>query len=140
MKHPLNLIKLCVGEDGPDTLEAWQRRRYGDGPIQHVTRMWPRREDELIPGGSIYWVFKGVLMARQRLLRLEERIGEDGIRRCALILDREVVRTVAVPRRPFQGWRYLAGDEAPDDLPRGRAEDSGLPPDIARELAAMGLR
>ena len=141
MKHPLNLIKLCVGEDSPDTLEAWHRKRFGDdGPTRHVTRMWPRREAELVPGGSIYWVFKGMLLARQRILRLEEQVGEDEIRRCALILDRDLVRTQPVPRRPFQGWRYLAGSDAPDDLPGNRAAEPGLPPALARELAAMGLR
>ena len=141
MKHPLNLIKLCVGEDDPATLEAWQMGRHGpDAPARHVTRMWPRREAELVPGGSLYWVFKGLLLARQRILRLEEVVGADGIRRCALILDREVVHTQPVPRRAFQGWRYLPGDEAPDDLPRAREAEPSLPAAIARELADMGLR
>lgn len=140
MRHPLNLIKLCVGEDSPATLEEWQQRRYGDQPARHVTRMWPRREAELIPGGSIYWVFKGMVLARQKLIRLEEQIGEDQIRRCALILDREVIRTRPLPRRPFQGWRYLPGEDAPEDLPQTRQTEDTLPPDIARELADMGLR
>lgn len=141
MKHPLNLIKLCVGEDDPATHEAWQLGRFGPtAPSRHITRMWPKREAELVPGGSLYWVYKGMLLARQRILRLEEAVGEDGIRRCALILDRPLVRTRPVPRRAFQGWRYLPGDEAPDDLPRAREAESALPPTIARELADMGLR
>ena len=141
MKHPLNLIKLCVGEDDPATLEAWQMGRFGpDAPARHITRMWPKREAELVSGGSIYWVFKGMLLARQRILRLEELVGEDGIRRCALILDRELVRTKPVPRRAFQGWRYLPGEEAPDDLPRAREAEPSLPSTIARDLADMGLR
>jgi len=84
-------------------------------------------------------VFKGVMLARQRLLRLDERLGQDGIRRCALVLDRDLVRVAAVPRRPFQGWRYLKGDEAPADLPADRASEDPLPPDIAAALAAVGL-
>lgn len=140
MAHPLNLIKLCVGAPDPADLEAWQAARFGDAPAEHVTRMWPRREAELLPGGSIYWVFKGLLLARQRLLRLEERIGADGITRCALILDRAVIRTESAPRRAFQGWRYLAGSDAPADLPATRVEEPSLPADIARELAEMGLR
>lgn len=139
MNAPLNLMKLCVGCDDPAELEAWQAQRYRGGPARHVTRMWPKRESELLDGGSIYWVFKGAMLARQRLLRLDERIGEDGIRRCALILDRELVRVCAVPRRPFQGWRYLAGKDAPPDLPRGRAEEDPLPPQVAAALSEVGL-
>ena len=139
MSGPLNMIKLCVGCPDPEDLAAWQAARFGDRPAEHVTRMWPAREAELLGGGSIYWVFKGVLLARQRLLTLEERRGQDGIRRCALILDREIVRVTPTPRRPFQGWRYLAGADVPGDVPRGRAAEPELPPGIARELAEMGL-
>ena len=139
MSATLNMMKLCVGAEGPEDLRRWQQQRFGDLPARHVTRMWPRREAELLDGGSIYWVFKGVMLARQRILRLEEHMGEDSIRRCALILDRELVRVAAVPRRPFQGWRYLAGCDAPPDLPASRAEEAALPPAIAAALAEMGL-
>lgn len=136
----VNLMKLCVGARSPEDLEAWQKQRYGGGPSQHVTRMWPKREAELLAGGSIYWVFKGTMLARQKLIALEERLGDDGIRRCALILDPELVRTAAVPRRPFQGWRYLYRDDAPPDLSRARSHDDSLPPALAAQLAEMGLR
>lgn len=139
MPESLHLMKLCVGAEGPEDLELWQSQRFGDGPACHVTRMWPKRDAELLDGGSIYWVFKGVMLARQRLLRLDERIGDDGIRRCALILDRDLVRVTAVPRRPFQGWRYLQGQDAPADLPHGRGGDDALPPKVAAALAEMGL-
>lgn len=134
------MIKLCVGCDSPDDLKAWQAQRWpGENP-QHVTRMWPKRSDELLDGGSIYWVFKGVILARQRLIELRERIGEDGIRRCALILDPDLVYTTASPRRPFQGWRYLPSTDAPADLPQSREAETSLPDDMARALAEMGLR
>lgn len=139
MPHPLNLMKLCVGCADPAELADWQRR-FGDGPASHVTRMWPTRQAELLGGGSIYWVFRGVMLARQQILHLEERIGPDQIRRCALILDRDIVPVAAVPRRAFQGWRYLRGEDAPADLPRGRATEAALPPKLMRELAEMGLR
>lgn len=139
MAASLNLMKLCVGAEGPDDLAFWQAQRFGDGPACHVTRMWPKREAELLDGGSIYWVFKGVMLARQRLLRLDERIGEDGIRRCALVLDRDLVRVSAVPRRPFQGWRYLATDDAPADLRAGRDREDPLPASVEAALAEMGL-
>lgn len=139
MTASLNLMKLCVGAEGIEDLAQWQQMRHGDGPATHVTRMWPKREEELLQGGSLYWVFKGVMLARQRLLRLDERIGSDGIRRCALVLDREIIRVSAVPRRPFQGWRYLAAKDAPPDLPKGREAEDPLPPAMAAALADMGL-
>ena len=142
-KH-IHLIKLSVGTDSVEDLAAWQemRRRtvHKDGLNRHVTRMWPKREAELLDGGSIYWVFKGVMQARQRILRLDEVLGEDGIRRCALILEPGLVRVAAVPRRPFQGWRYFPGSDVPPDLPQGRATEPDLPADIAQALADMGLR
>lgn len=140
MNAPLNLVKLCVGCDDPAELAAWQRHRHAGGPARHVTRMWPKRQDELLAGGSIYWVFKGVIQARQPLIDLQEIIGEDGIRRCALILAPDMIRVSPLPKRPFQGWRYLAGSDAPPDLPAGRDHEPDLPSDIARALAEMGLR
>lgn len=138
MAPQLHLMKLCVGCDGPDELMQWQRR-FGDGHAVHVTRMWPKREDELLAGGSIFWVFKGVMLARQRIVRLDEHRQDDGIRRCALILDRAMIAVTAVPRRPFQGWRYLDAADAPADMPRGREGDAALPPQMAAALAEMGL-
>ncbi|CAM3233512.1 DUF1489 domain-containing protein [Paracoccus nototheniae] len=135
----LNLMKLCVGAEGPEDLALWQRR-FGDGPAMHVTRMWPKRGDELLQGGSIYWVFKGAILARQRILALDRVEGADGILRCGLVLDRDLVRVAAVPRRPFQGWRYLNPADAPPDLPASRATEEPLPPAIAAALAEMGLR
>ncbi|WP_410219383.1 DUF1489 family protein [Paracoccus sp. (in: a-proteobacteria)] len=140
MKANLHMMKLCVGAEGPEDLIAWQAQRYGSGHARHVTRMWPKREAELLEGGSIYWVFKGVMMARQRILSLDEVRGEDGILRCGLVLDRALVRVAAIPRRPFQGWRYLVADDAPPDLPKGREDEDPLPPAIAAALAEMGLR
>jgi hypothetical protein len=142
MSQHVNLVKLCVGCDSPDQLESWQTARAEGDPAyqpRHVTRMWPKREAELVDGGSLYWVFKGAILARQRLLSLDEVIGEDGIRRCGLVLDRELVRTSAAPRRPFQGWRYLAAADAPADLSKARASDDTLPPALAGALADIGI-
>ena len=139
MTAPLHMMKLCVGASGPDELARWQRDRFGAAPAQHVTRMWPKRCDELLAGGSIFWVFKGTMLARQRVVGLEQRKGDDGIPRCALMLDPVLVPVAAVPRRPFQGWRYLKPSEAPPDMPAHRATEAALPPALARELAAMGL-
>jgi hypothetical protein len=101
--------------------------------------MWPKRAAEVLDGGSLYWVIKGQVLARQRILGLEPRQGSDGISRCALVLDVEVIRTEAAARRPFQGWRYLDAAESPRDLPKGRALESTLPPGLAQALAEIGL-
>jgi hypothetical protein len=139
----LNILKLCVGATSVEDLLQWQasqRHHWPPGCAVHVTRMWPKREAEVTGGGSLYWVIKGIVLARQRILRLEEYNGQDGIRRCALVLDAEVIRTEAAPRRPFQGWRYLDAADAPRDLPKGRALEQALPQALALALAEIGLR
>ena len=143
MTGQVNLLKLCVGAESVEDLTDWQKanaHRWPGGAPRHVTRMWPKREAEVLNGGSLYWVIKGVVLCRQRITALEEVRGEDGIARCALVLDPEVVRTQAAPRRPFQGWRYLAPDEAPRDLVRGRQGEDSLPAALAEALAELGLR
>ncbi|MDT8854585.1 DUF1489 domain-containing protein [Paracoccaceae bacterium Fryx2] len=141
MADHVNLLKLCVGADRVEDLIAWQTSRdWPGGTPVHVTRMWPKREAELLNGGSLYWVFKGVILARQRIVALEEVTGDDGIRRCAIALDAAVIRTEGAARRPFQGWRYLDPAESPRDLPQGRAREEPLPPALAQALAEIGLR
>lgn len=139
----VNLLKLCVGAERVEDLEAWQSMRMeaAKRPTpMHVTRMWPKREAELVNGGSLYWVFKGQVLARQQIIRLDEVIGDDGIRRCALVLSPEVIRTEAQPRRAFQGWRYLKPEDAPRDLTTEKPGDDELPSDIAAALAEIGIR
>ncbi len=143
MPDHINILKLCVGAEKVEDLTDWQdsrRHLRPDGRPFHVTRMWPKREDEILAGGSLYWVFKGLVLARQRIHALEERRGEDGILRCALILDPEVIRTEAQPRRPFQGWRYLTPQDAPRDLPKGRDREEPLPATLLAALAELGVR
>ena len=142
MAEPLHILKLCVGAESVEDLVQWQashRHLWPAGEALHVTRMWPKREAE-VTQGSLYWVIKGVILARQRILRLDEVVGGDGIRRCALVLDAAVVRTEPAPRRAFQGWRYLDPADAPRDLVKGREREEKLPDDLARALADIGLR
>ena len=139
----VNLVKLCVGAERVEDLVDWQARTRGqnpDGLPRHVTRMWPRRAGEVLAGGSLYWVIKGVILARQRILRLDEVPGADGITRCGIVLDPTVVRTEAMPKRPFQGWRYFRPEDAPRDLPQGRQKDENLPPALMAALAEIGVR
>lgn len=143
----VHLQKLCVGADSVEDLESWiarrvaERRRAGQEPRHwHVTRMTPARTAELLPEGSLYWVIKGTMQARQRLLAIEPFRDADGIRRCRLVLEPRVYRTLARPRRAFQGWRYLEVAEAPPDL--GSEDDtngSDIPLKLRRELAELGL-
>lgn len=136
----INLIKLCVGAEKVEDLIAWQEARYAKGPAMHVTRMAPKRGPEVLDGGSLYWVFKGVVLARQRIVALDEVMGADGIPRCAIVLDRKVVRTEALPRRPFQGWRYFKPEDAPADLTPGREREEPLPRELLAALSEIGLR
>ena len=142
MSATVNLIKLSVGSESYETLLAYQataHERWADGIPRHVTRMWPRRETEILNGGSIYWVIKGVVQCRQRITALEEVIGADGIRRCAIKLDPDLIRTTAAQRRPFQGWRYLNPEDSPSDLPAGTRTDDSLPPELSAALADIGV-
>ena len=140
--NTLHLIKLSVGSESVETMAAWQASKPAQGPDglpRHMTRMWPKREAELLDGGSIYWVVKGVVLARQRIVRLDEVVRSDGIRRCGIVLDPTLIRTEAMPKRPFQGWRYLPGSDAPRDLPEGHANDD-LPPKLMAALSEIGVR
>lgn len=142
MSNPINLIKLSVGTENVEDLAAWQglpQAQTADGLPRHITRMWPKREADLLDGGSIFWVIKGVIQARQRVLRLDEVTGQDGIRRCAIVLDPDLKRTVQALKRPFQGWRYLKPEDSPADLPRGRASEQPLPADLSAALAEIGV-
>ena len=142
-KGHINLVKLCVGTEKVEDLIAWQqqtRARWPDGHPRHVTRMWPKRADELLAGGSLYWVFKGLILARQRVVGLDEVTGSDGITRCGIVLDPEVIRTEPVPRRPFQGWRYLKPEDSPRDLAKSRQSEETLPAELSAALAEIGVR
>jgi hypothetical protein len=140
--QPLNMIKLCVGATSVEDLLDWFRTHpspFETGERRHVTRMWPRAEARILAGGSLYWVIRGEILCRQRIVRLDELIGDDGRRRCGIIMDPEVIRTSAAPRRPFQGWRYLEPKDAPPDLGSVRVGDDTLPPGMAKALAEWGV-
>lgn len=141
----LHLIKLCVGIDTVEELEAYRAQRSKEQgargePVRsvHVTRMFPKQAEKLLDGGSLYWVIKRVIQCRQRILSLDEIVGEDGIRRCAIVMDPEIIRTAPAARRPFQGWRYLKTDEAPMDISDPAAGGESLPPDLRRKLIEIG--
>ena len=129
---PLHMIKLCVGVSEVETLEANAAR--SDWRVVH-TRMTPKRAAEIEDGGSLYWVMKGSVTCRQRILDITT-VGEGKASRCEIRLDSQVIRTAPLARRPFQGWRYFEPKDAPQDLLTAEATD--LPDDLARELRELG--
>ena len=143
---PLHLIKLCVGCDSVRDLEDWikrklkEKRKRGQKPERiHTTRMVPKRADELIDGGSLYWVIRGEIMCRERILEVRPFVDKDGIGRCGLVLDPKVVLVDPRPYRAFQGWRYLAAKDAPRDLAKAAPGAAVMPEKMRRELRELGL-
>jgi hypothetical protein len=143
----LHLIKLCVGAASIEDLAAWQRGRLAElkksgkkSQLFHTTFQTPKRQAELLDGGSLYWVIKGLVQVRQPLLDIAEGTKDDGTPCCLLILKNDLVPVRPTPRRPFQGWRYIDPDDAPADLKRGAAGDIGaMPPKLRKQLAELGL-
>jgi hypothetical protein len=140
----LHLIKLCVGVDSLQELADWQKKRLkekrakGQKPeLIHVTRQTPKRADELLDGGSLYWVIRGQIMARQALIELRE-MKKNGVPHCGLVYDKKLVPVRPRPRRAFQGWRYFDGKDAPPDIAELKGA-KGLPETLKRELAVLGL-
>ena len=142
----VHLVKLCVGCDSIEDLAAWQKKRLADQRrkgvkkpvLRHVTRNTPKRGVELIDGGSIYWVIKGVIRVRQRIVDMKAVVS-DGEPHCALILDRKLVRVVPRGMRAFQGWRYLEASAAPADLGERKDGLVDMPPQMVDELRELGL-
>ena len=142
MACTINLVKLSVGSESVASLQDWQSTRAAqahDGLPRHITRMWPKRAQEIINGGSIYWVIKGLILCRQKVLRFDEITGPDGIRRCAIVYDPQLIKTVPTPKRPFQGWRYMQISDAPADLSRTKPTEDPLPPMLEAQLANIGV-
>ncbi len=142
----LNLVKLCVGVDAVEELQAYidfslsEKRRLGQEVIQfHTTRMIPKRAEELIDGGSLYWVIRGNIQVRQKIEEIRPFTDDAGISRCRIVLAPRLVMTEWQPRRAFQGWRYLPSKDAPQDLSGSDKGLLSLPPQLRRELADLGL-
>ena len=136
----LHLIKLAARATGVDDLVNWQsyvRETHGD--LFHTTRMMPKRVNELLDDGSIYWVIKRKIRVRQNILDIQPFTDEAGIKRCHIFLDPELVATRQQARRPFQGWRYLPTTDAPEDMPMAAEGDDELPEHLKAELMALGL-
>lgn len=135
---PLHMIKLSVGTEDIADLQRWQEERLKrEGKLYHRTRMAPKRGDEILPGGSIYWVIKGMILCRQPLAGFEKALDGEGRALTLLMLKPELVATEPTPHRAFQGWRYLDPARAPRDLKDSGG--AGLPPALAAELRQLGV-
>ena len=142
----LHLIKLCVGADSLADPREWMAERMAEAKRRrspprhaHVTRMAPKRAADLLDGGSLYWVIKGQIAARQRMLEVEPFMDSDGIGRCKLWLDGAVVAVAPRPMRAFQGWRYFEAKSAPPDIDETQPGFADMPEALRRELAGLGL-
>lgn len=135
----VHIVKLCVGASDIEDLAAWQAHLMETLPAPvHHTRSFPRRADEILNGGSIYWVIRGAIRVRQRILGIRTVQDETGKDLCELVFDPQLVRTYATARRPFQGWRYLEAASAPRDLGTGEAAVD-LPRDLDEALRNAGV-
>jgi len=141
----LHLIKLCVGVDSLEELARWQAKRVAalkkkraKPELVHVTRQTPKRAADLLDGGSLYWVIRGQIAARQRLIDIRPARAKNGIPRCGLVYEPKLVPTIRRHREPFQGWRYLDPKEAPPDV-KSVQRAIGLPASLCAELAELGL-
>ncbi len=132
------MIKLVVGTDTVEDLLAWRRaaRDAGEREWKVRTRQTPKRAEELAEGGSIYRVFKGAILCRQPILRIDT-VGEGKASRCEIVVAEDIVRVAPTARRPFQGWRYLQGHQAPDDLDPGAGLEA-TPSELALKLRELG--
>ena len=143
---PLHLIKLSVGATSVKDLKDWITERVRQAKAKgqpgrhvHVTRMTPKRDEELLDGGSIYWVIKGEIAAREKLLAIEPFRDSEGIGRCRLIMEPKLIAVSPRPMRPFQGWRYLDAKSAPPDLGKAAEGIAAMPEPMRRELRELGL-
>jgi len=142
----VHLIKLCVGIETPRELAEWQTERLKrlaktgkTAELRHRTRQTPQRRAELLDGGSLYWVIKGFVLVRQRVLDLRPDVKDDGTRCCGIMLDPELVLTRPQPRRAFQGWRYLEVADVPPDATGLSDEADEMPRGMREELRELRL-
>jgi hypothetical protein len=144
---PLHLIKLAVGCDSIKELKGWVAERMSIAKKKglpqhhvHITRMTPKRIEEILTGGSLYWVIRGEIAAREKIIAIEPFRDRDGIGRCRLVMQPKVITVSPRPMRAFQGWRYFTEDSIPPDIGKAAAGSlAAMPEPMRRELRDLGL-
>ena len=138
----LHLIKSAVGISNVPELLSRQKIFLGDyGRVFNVTRYSPKRSEEILDGGSMYWIISRQIRARQKILGIEKfKSNNNKTEKTALVLDKKIYLTIPVPRRPHQGWRYLEDSQAPPDINNEQSEQTRkLPENLVLELRNLGL-
>lgn len=140
----IHLQKLSVGSVSIESLAEWQKsvaaRRAAEGLpafADHITRMTPKRSEDLLGGGSIYWVIKGVIQCRNAIVDVQATLTNDGRKACRIVLAPELIPVMPTPKRAFQGWRYLKPEDAPADL-ASLGDVADLPASLRRKLVEIG--
>jgi hypothetical protein len=140
---PLHLLKMAVGIADLDDLRRVRVERIAQlGGSFVFTRNHPRRAEEVLCGGSLYWVIRGQVRVRQRVVGFRSERDDKGRAYCLIEVAPELVATVWRPWRPFQGWRYLSPADVPPDRMAGTEDDpdgAPIPARMAAELRALGL-
>lgn len=140
---PIHMLRLAVGAPDLADMREWRTHNQitwqGRQVVPTYTRRAPTRTAELLDGGSLYWIVKGVLCCRQRFIGFDQVATPEGESYCRMLMDPELVETVPLPRRPFQGWRYLKPEDAPADLADAHQDGDALPPHLLAELRDLGL-
>ena len=135
-----HLKKIAVGIETIERLRIRQEMLLSAyGKILHTTRNMPKQKEQLIKTGSIFWIIKRNVLVRQKILNIISVIRDDGSKGCEIELDKDLVRVIPTPMKPFQGWRYYMVDDTPPDLNLGNLENDDLPENINSELIKLGL-
>ncbi len=140
---PLHLTKCAVGCDSLEALRSGEKRwimtrEDGKRAYRHRTRYLPKRALEIEDGGSLYWIIKSQLVARQAVLGFE--MMTEGAASFTLIhLNPDIIPLLPLPRKFHQGWRYMEAEDAPADLADSGKGAEAMPPALLQELRALGL-
>ena len=148
MSEPsVNIVKLAVGVKSVEELALIQRQflkqagKHGNNGFYHSTKLMPKKHEAIVKCGSLYWVIKGVICARQKIVAITKEEDPDGIKRCKIFLNDSIIKTTPIRKRPFQGWRYLKKNKTPADIvdPVTVAFDDDIPIEVQQQLLEVGL-
>lgn len=144
---PVNIVKLAVGVQSVEELVLIQKRFLNQPGAQtsrgfyHSTKLMPKKHEAIVETGSLYWVIKGVICARQKIVEIIKQEDRDGVKRCRIYLDSSIIKTTPIRKRPFQGWRYLKKNRTPADIvdPVTATFDDDIPLEIQQQLLEVGI-
>ena len=135
-----NLKKIAVGIKSIERLKIRQQMLFENyGAIVHTTRNMPKQKADLIKTGSMYWIIQRNVLVRQKILDITSVIRSDGSKGCEIILDKDLIKVIPTPMRPFQGWRYYMDDDTPPDLNINDDGSEDIPDEVNSELIKLGL-